>query len=135
MPPIMRTMNNCENVLERPASAAEMPVRISPTPMISRRLMMSTSLETGSMKSALRAAAAVPIARAACTSVSPRSRLMGWISRPEMLAFMNSTSSVSPKNTTPYQATAGRGQASPLDCARWSTGFAAGWSFIVVGSD
>ena len=49
-----------------------------------------------------------PIAKAACRSVSPRSRLMGSINRPDMFAFMNSTSSVSPKNTTPYQAAAGR---------------------------
>jgi hypothetical protein len=62
------------------------------------------------MNSALKKAAANPMIRLVSTSVSCKSRLMGWASRLITPLLVKSTRSVTVNTPTPYQALAGLGQ-------------------------
>ena len=81
-----------------------------PKPMMSRRLMMSTSRDTGSMNNELKNAGANPMIRLTWMSVSCKSFLISSASRLTTFWLVKSTRSVTVNTPTPYQALAGLGQ-------------------------
>jgi hypothetical protein len=108
----MRARNNPPKVVTRPVTKLPQPTSNMPTPMMSRRLVVSTKRDTGRLAKAVKAEAAKPTTKLTCVSVSCRSSLMDCMSRPIMAAFPKSVMTVRPMTATENHAWNGLGQGS-----------------------